>query len=196
VLVEVPGGLSSEVLQQRPDVLAAEHRLKGAHADIGAARAAFFPRIALTTEAGTASGKLSGLFKEGSGVWSFGPSISLPLFDGGANRAGLDAARAQREIELATYDKAVQTAFREVADALAQREGLADQLAAQQALLEATGKGLDLSTALFKNGASSYLEVLDAQRSLYAAKQSAIGLRLSEQVNRVTLYKVLGGGWR
>jgi multidrug efflux system outer membrane protein len=195
-LVAVPAGLPSEVLQQRPDVLAAEHRLKGASADIGSARAAFFPRIALTTEVGTASSTLSGLFKGGSGVWSFGPSISLPLFDAGANRAGLDAARAQREIELSTYEKAVQVAFREVADALAQREGLAGQIDAQQALLGATQKTLDLSTALFKNGASGFLEVLDAQRSLYAARQSAIGLRLSEQANRITLYKVLGGGWR
>jgi len=136
------------------------------------------------------------LFKGGSGIWSFGPSISLPLFDGGANQAGVDAAQAQKEIERATYDKAVQTAFREVADALAQRQGLVDQLAAQQALLGATAKGLDLSTALFKNGASSYLEVLDAQRSLYAVQQSAIGLRLLEQANRITLYKVLGGGWQ
>lgn len=195
-LVEVPAGLSSETLRVRPDVLAAEHALKAAHADIGVARAAFFPRIALTAQAGVASSSLGDLFKAGREIWSFGPSVSLPLLDAGANRAGLDAAQAQLKIELASYDKAIQVAFREVADALAERAGLDEQLAAQQSLLGATQKGFDLSTALFKGGASDYLTVLDAQRSLYAAQQSAISLRLSEQVNRITLYKVLGGGWR
>lgn len=194
VLVGVPAGLSSEVLLERPDVLSAEHTLRASNADIGVARAAFFPRIALTAQAGRASGSLGALFGAGNGVWSWGPSLSLPLFDAGARRAEVEAAQAQQRIDVASYEKTVQVAFREVADALAERAGLDEQQAAQQSLLAATQKSLDLSTALFKNGASGYLEVLDAQRSLYAARQSSISLRLSEQVNRVTLYKVLGGG--
>ncbi|MEZ2294066.1 efflux transporter outer membrane subunit [Variovorax sp. RCC_210] len=193
-LVDVPAGLPSALLQQRPDVLAAEHTLQGANADIGAARAAFFPSISLTASAGASSTALSGLFKGGSGAWSFAPSLSLPIFNAGSNRASLDAAKAQREIELATYEKTVQTAFREVADALATRASLGEQLAAQQSLVDATQKSYTLSNALYRNGSYSYLEVLDAQRSLYTAQQTLIGLRLSEQSNRITLYKVMGGG--
>jgi multidrug efflux system outer membrane protein len=193
-LVDVPAGLPSALLQQRPDVLAAEHTLQGANADIGAARAAFFPSISLTASAGASSTALSGLFKGGSGAWSFAPSLSLPIFNAGSNRASLDAAKAQREIELATYEKTVQTAFREVADALATRASLGEQLAAQQSLVDATQKSYTLSNALYRSGSYSYLEVLDAQRSLYTAQQTLIGLRLSEQSNRITLYKVMGGG--
>jgi multidrug efflux system outer membrane protein len=193
-LVDVPAGLPSALLQQRPDVLAAEHTLRGANADIGAARAAFFPSISLTASAGSSSTALSGLFKGGNGAWSFAPSLSLPIFNAGSNRASLDAARAQREIDLATYEKTVQTAFREVADALATRASLGEQLAAQQSLVDATQKSFTLSNALYRNGSYSYLEVLDAQRSLYTAQQTLIGLRLSEQSNRITLYKVMGGG--
>jgi multidrug efflux system outer membrane protein len=192
-LVDVPAGLPSALLQQRPDVLAAEHTLRGANADIGAARAAFFPSISLTASAGSSSTALSGLFKGGNGAWSFAPSLSLPIFNAGGNRASLDAARAQREIDLATYEKTVQTAFREVADALATRSSLGEQLAAQQSLVDATQKSFTLSNALYRNGSYSYLEVLDAQRSLYTAQQTLIGLRLSEQSNRITLYKVMGG---
>ncbi|MGJ7615528.1 MULTISPECIES: efflux transporter outer membrane subunit [unclassified Variovorax] len=193
-LVDVPAGLPSALLQQRPDVLAAEHTLQGSNADIGAARAAFFPSISLTASAGSSSTALSGLFKGGSGAWSFAPSVSIPIFNAGSNRASLDAARAQREIDLATYEKTVQTAFREVADALATRASLGEQLAAQQSLVDATQKSFTLSNALYRNGSYSYLEVLDAQRSLYTAQQTLIGLRLSEQGNRITLYKVMGGG--
>jgi multidrug efflux system outer membrane protein len=193
-LVDVPAGLPSALLQQRPDVLAAEHTLRGANADIGAARAAFFPSISLTASAGSSSTALSGLFKGGNGAWSFAPSLSLPIFNAGSNRASLDAARAQREIDLATYEKTVQTAFREVADALATRASLGEQLAAQQSLVDATQKSFTLSNALYRNGSYSYLEVLDAQRSLYTAQQTLISLRLSEQSNRITLYKVMGGG--
>jgi multidrug efflux system outer membrane protein len=193
-LVDVPAGLPSALLQQRPDVLAAEHTLQGANADIRAARAAFFPSISLTASAGASSTALSGLFKGGSDAWSFAPSLSLPIFNAGSNRASLDAAKAQREIELATYEKTVQTAFREVADALATRASLGEQLAAQQSLVDATQKSYTLSNALYRNGSYSYLEVLDAQRSLYTAQQTLIGLRLSEQSNRITLYKVMGGG--
>ncbi|HEX7865952.1 MAG TPA: efflux transporter outer membrane subunit [Variovorax sp.] len=193
-LVEVPAGLPSTLLQQRPDVLAAEHTLQGSNADIGAARAAFFPTISLTASSGSSSTALSGLFKGGNSTWSFAPSISLPIFNAGSNRASLDSAKAQREIDLATYEKTVQTAFKEVADALAVRGSLGDQLAAQQSLVDATQKSYTLSNALYRSGSYSFLEVLDAQRSLYTAQQTLITLRLSEQSNRITLYKVMGGG--
>ena len=194
-LMAPPAGLPSSVLQQRPDVLAAEHALRASNADIGAARAAFYPRIALTGSAGTASPTLSGLFQGANRAWSFGPSISIPIFDGGANRAGLKAAEVQRDIQIATYEKTLQTAFREVADALAARRTLAERLAAQQSLVAATSRSFELSQALFKSGSGSYLDVLDAQRSLYAVQQSLIGLLLTEQANRLSLYKVLGGSW-
>jgi multidrug efflux system outer membrane protein len=194
-LMAPPAGLPSSVLQQRPDVLAAEHALRASNADIGAARAAFYPRIALTGSAGTASPNLSGLFQGANRAWSFGPSISIPIFDGGANRAGLRVAEVQRDIQIATYEKTLQTAFREVADALAERRTLAERLAAQQSLLAATSRSFDLSQALFKSGSGSYLDVLDAQRSLYGVQQTLIGLLLTEQANRLMLYKVLGGGW-
>ena len=193
-LVDLPEGVSSSVLQRRPDVLAAEHQLQAAHADIGAARAAMFPRIALTAAAGSSSDALSGLFKAGSRAWNFGPSISLPLFDGGASQATLDASRIGREIAWAQYDRAVQVAFREVADALSVRASLAQRLAAQASLNVATERQLRLAEALFRAGGSTQLDVLDAQRSFYAAQQGQIALRLAEQTNRITLYKVLGGG--
>ena len=195
LLLDVPPGLPSSLLQRRPDVRAAEFTLQAANADIGAARAAFYPSISLTSNAGFASGSLSDLFQRASGVWSFAPRISLPIFDGGANRAGLQGAEAQRDIDLAGYEKALQTAFREVADALAQRRTLGERQAAQASQTGATARVLTLSEALFRNGATSYLEVLDAQRALYASQQDLIALRLAEQVNRVTLYKVLGGGY-
>ncbi len=195
-LVEPPAGLPSSILRQRPDVLAAEHALRASNADIGAARAAFYPRIALTGSAGTASASLSGLFEGGSGAWSFMPAIHLPIFDGGANRANLRVAQVQRDIQLAGYEKTLQTAFREVADALALRHTLAQRLDAQQSLARSTSRSFELSQALFNSGGGNgYLEVLDAQRSLYAAQQSLIGLQLEEQVNRLELFKALGGGW-
>jgi multidrug efflux system outer membrane protein len=193
-LLEIPAGLPSSLLQQRPDVLAAEHNLKSANADIGAARAAFFPSITLTAAAGTSSADLSGLFKSGSGAWSFAPSISLPIFNAGSNQANLDAAKSEHAIQLANYEKSLQTAFREVADALAVRSTLQQRLDAQQALTDATAKSQQLADALYRNGASSYLDALDAQRELYAARQNLISLQLTEQSNRITLYKTLGGG--
>jgi len=193
-LLEIPAGLPSSLLQQRPDVLAAEHNLKAANADIGAARAAFFPSITLTAAAGTSSSDLSGLFKSGSGAWSFAPNISLPIFNAGSNQANLDAAKSEQAIQLASYEKSLQTAFREVADALAVRSTLKQRLEAQQALTDATARSHDLAEALYRNGASSYLDALDAQRQLYAARQDLISLQLTEQSNRITLYKTLGGG--
>jgi outer membrane protein, multidrug efflux system len=169
---DLPAGVPSEVLQQRPDVLQAERSLEAANADIGAARAAFFPSITLTANAGLASGELGALFKAGAGTWAFLPSIGLPIFDTGARRANLRVAEVTREIALANYEKAIQIAFREVADALAARSTLNEQLEARQSLVDATLQSHRLSNALYRNGASSYLELLDAQRSLYAAQQA------------------------
>lgn len=194
-LPELPAGLPSALLQRRPDILQAEHQLKSANANIGAARAAFYPRISLTASAGSSSTDLDGLFKSGSGTWSFLPQISLPIFDAGANRANLDIAKISRDINVAQYEKAIQTAFREVSDALAQRGTLGDQLEAQQSLVNATAESNTLSRARFSQGIDSYLAVLDSQRSLYSAQQNLIGTRLSRMSNLVTLYKVLGGGW-
>ncbi|WP_085677631.1 MULTISPECIES: efflux transporter outer membrane subunit [unclassified Pseudomonas] len=196
LLVAVPAGLPSALLQRRPDVLAAEHTLKAANADIGAARAAFFPSVTLTASGGSASSQLSGLFKGGSGAWNFAPSINLPIFNAGSNRAGLDAAKVNREIEVATYEKTLQTAFSEVADALSVRAHIHERLDAQRNLTDATQTSYSLSLALYKQGSDSFLDVLDAQRSLYTAQQTLISLQLAEQVNRVTLYKTLGGGWQ
>lgn len=195
-LLELPAGVPSELLQRRPDVLQAEHQLRASVASIGVARAAQFPRIGLTATAGAASEQLSGLFKAGSGNWSFGPSLSLPLFDGGANAAAVETARLDRDIALAQYDKAVQTAFREVADALAERTTLAERLAAQQAVLVSAERQLALAEVQYRAGSTGRLELLDAQRTLYAARQALIALRLTEQSNRLVLYKVLGGGWQ
>jgi len=192
---DVPAGLPSALLQRRPDVLQAEHELQAANANIGAARAAFYPSIALTASAGSSSSELSNLFKAGSGVWNFAPQITVPIFDGGRNRANLNSARISRDIGAAQYEKAIQTAFREVADALAQRGTLDQQLDAQKALVDATNESYKLSDARFQRGVDSYLNVLDSQRSLYSAQQNLIGTQLSRVLNLVTLYKVLGGGW-
>ncbi|KAB8042586.1 AdeC/AdeK/OprM family multidrug efflux complex outer membrane factor [Janthinobacterium aquaticum] len=195
-LADVPAGLPSEVLQRRPDVLAAERTLRAANANIGAARAAFFPRISLTATAGSLSNNLSGLFKGGSGTWSFLPQISLPIFDGGVNRANLDIAKVNREISVAQYEKAIQVAFREVSDALAQRGTIDERLQSQVALVEASGKSYTIQEARYKQGAETYLNALISQRALYSAQQSLITARLSKSTNLVTLYKVLGGGWQ
>jgi multidrug efflux system outer membrane protein len=191
---DVSPGLSSEPLLRRPDILQAESQLKATNANIGAARAAFFPRIALATSIGTSSAELSGLFKAGSGVWAFIPQITLPIFDAGSRWANLKVAQANRDIYLARYEKAIQTAFREVADALAQRGTVGDQIAAQESLVEASADTYRLSDARYMKGIDSYLGVLDAQRSLYTAQQGLITLRLARLTNLVTLYKVLGGG--
>lgn len=184
--------LASTVLQRRPDVIAAEHLLQGSRADLEAARAARFPRISLTASAGTASRQLGDLFA--GGAWSFVPSVSWPILDGGTIEAGVARAEATRDIRRATYDKTVQTAFREVADALSVRASLAERLDAQRALVQAWTRSLTLAEARFRAGADSWLTVLDAQRSLHAAQQALITLELTEQSNRITLYKVLGGG--
>jgi multidrug efflux system outer membrane protein len=192
---EVSPGITSDVLLNRPDILAAEHQLKAVNANIGAARAAFFPRISLTTTLGTASSELSGLFKSGSGAWSFVPQIITPIFDARTWLA-LKAVKVEREIALVQYEKAIQTAFREVADALAQQGTIRAQIEAQESLIQALKETYRLSYLRYTKGIDSYLSVLDAQRSLYAAEQGLIALRLAEIANQITLYKVLGGGER
>ncbi|MBN2032851.1 MAG: efflux transporter outer membrane subunit [Deltaproteobacteria bacterium] len=190
---EISAGLSSEVLLSRPDIMAAEHRLKGANAYIGAARAAFFPRISLTAAIGTASRELSGLFNSGQGTWSFVPQIVMPIFDARL-RSAYDATKVERQIALAQYEKAIQSAFREVADALAVAGTVERQESAQQSLVEAVARTYRLSNVRYDKGIDSYLSVLDAQRSLYAAEQGLIGIRLAKLTNQVRLYAVLGGG--
>ncbi len=192
-LVEVPAGLSSEVLLRRPDIVSAEHTLIGYHADIGAARAAFFPSITLTGSVGTASSSLNGLFDAATRAWTFVPTLTLPIFNAGKLSAALSVAETTRDIQVATYEKAVQTAFREVSDALSVRGTLAERMAAQKAEVDAYASSLKLSSERYRSGADSYLNVLDSQRSLYTAQKSLIALQLTEQSNRMTLFKVLGG---
>jgi multidrug efflux system outer membrane protein len=195
-VAELPAGVPSEVLVRRPDILQAERSLRAANASIGAARAAFFPRITLTAAAGTASSTLDGLFGSDSGTWSFLPQIRIPIFEAGRLKANLDVAEVQRDINVAQYEKAIQSAFREVADALAERATLAERLDARRLQLEATQASFGLAEARYKGGVDSYLSLLDAQRTLYATEQELIAVRLADAANRVTLYKVLGGGWQ
>ena len=189
----ISAGLSSETLLRRPDVVAAEYNLKAANANIGAARAAFFPRISLTTAVGTASAELSGLFKSGSETWSFAPQIVMPVFDARTWFA-YDATKIEKEISVAQYEKAIQTAFREVADALAEKGMINKRVAAQQSLVDAVAETYRLSEARYMKGVDGYLSVLDAQRSLYSAQQGLIMLRFAQINNLITLYKTLGGG--
>ena len=186
-------GLSSDVLLKRPDIMAMEHRLKGAYAYIGAARAAFFPRISLTSAVGTASDALSGLFEAGSRTWNFAPQIVLPIFDARTWDA-YKVSKAEQKMALAQYEKAIQTAFREVADALAVRGTVDEQLSAEQSLVHALSETHRLSRKRYAHGIDSYLGVLDAQRSLYTEQQRLIALRTAKLANQVTLYAVLGGG--
>lgn len=193
-LAVLPPNVDSSVLLQRPDVRAAEFTLQAANANIGAARAAFFPSISLTASTGRGSDQLSNLFDSGNRSWSFTPTINLPIFQGGALRASLDVARIQKDIDVANYERAIQTAFAEVADTLAARGQLDAQLDAQRALVDASQRSYTLADARYRTGVDSYLDALDAQRTLYAARQELIGLRLTETNNRVMLYRVFGGG--
>ncbi len=195
MLADIPEGLPSDLLERRPDIQAAEHSLKAANANIGAARANFFPRISLTGSLGTLSSDASDLFGSGAGFWSFIPSVSLPLFDTGRNVASLELSEAERDMAVASYEKSIQTAFREVADTLTQRRFIDEQLDAEHALLSSTRDSYDLASYRYDVGVDSYLNVLDAQRSLYTAQQSFIATRLLRETNALTLYKSLGGGW-
>ena len=196
LLTDLPAEVPAEVLQRRPDILAAEHTLKAANADIGAARAAFFPRILLTGSAGTASAKLTDLFTGTSETWSFSPRLTVPIFDVGGTRAKLDVSKISRKIEIANYEKAIQTAFREVADALAIRSILDEKLKAQELLLNAQQKRFDLTNARYRQGVDSYVDVLLAQRDLYAAQQDLLQFQAARLLNAITLYRSLGGGWK
>ena len=194
LLAELPAGLPSELLERRPDVRQAEHQLRAANANIGAAKAAFVPRITLTASIGVASEDLSGLFD--NRAWQFAPRITLPIFDAGANQANLELSQASRDIAIAQYERSIQVAFRVVADALAGRATYTEQLRAQQAQAAAEQKRADLAELRFRNGISSFLDVLDAQRALFTTQQSTINVQAAQQQNLVTLYKVLGGGWK
>jgi multidrug efflux system outer membrane protein len=195
-LEAIPAGLPSEVLLRRPDVRQAEEELRAANASIGAARAAFFPSISLTGSVGTASDSLSGLFSGGSFAWSFLPRLDIPIFQAGRLAANLGVARADRDIALARYEKSIQAGFREAADGLTLSRTLSAQAAAQEAQLAAARQAHELSRERYEAGRDSYLVFLDAQRTLYGAEQALVGTRLAQQTNRVTLYKVLGGGWK
>lgn len=194
VLREVPTGISSTVLLRRPDLRADEHALKAANANIGAARAAFFPSITLTANVGSGSTELNRLFGAGNGTWTFAPQINLPIFTAGQLRSTLDRAIIARDIQVATYEKDVQTAFREVADALAQRGTIGDALGAQQAQCDAYERSYHLAQLRYRNGVDSYLSMLVYQRSFYSARLALTSTQLLRQTNLVTLYKVLGGG--
>ncbi|MFH0785417.1 MAG: efflux transporter outer membrane subunit [Pseudomonadota bacterium] len=193
VQIEVCAGLPSDLLIQRPDIVAAEHQLKATHANIGAARAAFFPRVTLTSSLGTASAELDGLFASGSLAWIFSPSISLPIFDGDRRRNNLSLTEARRDLAVANYEKTVQSAFRDVADALSARRSLAEQSAIAQRALAVQTERARLSQLRYDNGAAAFLDVLDAQRDLLATEQQVVQIRRALQINRVSLYAALGG---
>ena len=195
VSTELPAGLPSELLTRRPDVRSAEQQLLAANANIGAARAAFFPRISLTASAGTASSELGNLFKSGTFALTGTATLLQPIFDAGRNQANLDVAKVNKDIAIAQYEKAIQTAFREVSDSLAGRATLGEQLRAQTAQTNAAQISFNLADLRYRNGAASYLDVLDAQRSLFSAQQALVQVQALQAQNLMTLYKVLGGGW-
>ncbi|MBQ4833719.1 efflux transporter outer membrane subunit [Pseudoalteromonas sp. MMG010] len=191
----IPVGLPSDLLTQRPDIKAAEHQLLAANANIGIARAAFYPNISLTARAGTTSSELGDLFSGGSGTWSFTPNITLPIFTMGKNRANLDVAKTDQQIALTTYEQKIQQAFREVADSLADNQGYQEQLKALQRLVNSRKITFDIANERYKLGADSYLEVLDAQRNWVSAQQQLINGQKALLASKISLYKVLGGGW-
>jgi multidrug efflux system outer membrane protein len=195
LLADIPAGLPSDLLVRRPDIVSAEHSLLAANANIGAARAAFFPQISLTGSFGTLAPSLGTLFKPGSAAWSFAPQISIPIFEGGTNLANLDLAQIQKRIEIANYEKAIQTAFREVADGLAARGTYDEQIKALESYVKSQARGLELSDMRYRNGVDNYLAVLTAQTNLYTAQQLLITARLNRATNLVDLYRELGGGW-
>ena len=196
MVADVPAGLPSELLARRPDILEAEHGLKAANANIGIARAAFFPTISLTSSVGVSSTQLSSLFKAGSGEWSFGPQVSLPLFAGGHNVATLDAARVGQRLQVAAYEKAIQTAFREVADALVGIDSYARQITLEQSLIDTQQRRLELATLRYRQGEDTYLNELAAQQDLYSAQQGLLQAQFNRLSSKVALYQALGGGWR
>jgi multidrug efflux system outer membrane protein len=196
VVSEVAPGLPSDLLEGRPDIIEAEHTLKAANANIGAARAAFFPTIALTSSIGSSSTQLSFLFAGGSGIWSFAPQVTVPIFSGGKNQANLRLARVSYRIQVAEYEKAIQTAFREVADALIAASTYRNQITSGSALIAAQQRRFDLATLRYAQGEDSYLNVLLAQQDLYSAQQGLLQAEYNLMASRVALYQALGGGWK
>ncbi len=196
LLADIPAGLPSGLVCRRPDILEAEHTLKAANANIGAARAACFPSISLTGSAGAGSSQLAKLFGSGTGVWSFSPQVSVPVFTGGRTRAEVDAAKISRRIEVANYEKAIQTAFREVADALVAGTSYANEIEAQAALIQAQQRRFELATTRYRQGEDTYLNVLSAQQDLYSAQQSRLQAKRNKLASQIALYKALGGGWK
>jgi multidrug efflux system outer membrane protein len=194
ITADIGAGLPSDLLTHRPDIRAAERQLRANQANVAAARAAFFPRISLTAGVGTASSSLSNLFGNGTNTWNFTPIVSLPIFDGGRNQANLDLAKVRTNIAVANYEKTVQVAFREVADALDARATLAEEITAQEAVRNAQAARLELAQARYKNGVANYLDVLDAERELFTAEQQLLSTRLLRLTNAVDLYRSLGGG--
>jgi multidrug efflux system outer membrane protein len=196
LVAEIPAGLPAELLERRPDILEAEHTLKAANANIGAARAAFFPTISLTASAGATSSELSRLFGSGTGVWSFSPQATLPIFTGGQNRADLEAAKAGARIEIANYQKAIQTAFREVADALVASRTYASQIEEAAALIRTQQRRYELANLRYRQGEDTYLNVLSAQQDLYRAQQDQMAAQDNKLASQISLYQALGGGWQ
>lgn len=196
LVADLRAGVPSDLLTRRPDILEAEHRLRSANADIGAARAAFFPKITLTGGAGTTSKSLGDLFQSGSSAWAFSPQISVPIFDGGYNQANLEVAQVRKQIGIAEYEKSIQTAFREVSDGLVSRSGIDQQIESYRGLVAAQQARFDLANDRYEKGFDSYFEVLNAHQDLYAARQILIQLRRAQLTNSVNLYKALGGGWK
>ena len=193
--VTLPPSLSSQILLQRPDIMEAEHGLLAANANIGAARAAFFPSITLTSSVSSSSSDLSNLFNASSGMWNFVPKIDIPIFNAGRNQSNLDLAEIRQQQSVVNYEQKIQNAFKEVADALVLRQSIADQISGQQRYLDSLQITLQRARALYQNGAVSYIEVLDAERSLFATRQSLLDLNYAQQVNEIKLFAALGGGW-
>ena len=193
--VTLPPSLSSQILLQRPDIMEAEHGLLAANANIGAARAAFFPSITLTSSVSSSSSDLSSLFNAASGMWNFVPKIDIPIFNAGRNQSNLDLAEIRQQQSVVNYELKIQNAFKEVADALVLRQSIADQISGQQRYLDSLQITLQRARALYQNGAVSYIEVLDAERSLFATRQSLLDLNYAQQVNEIKLFAALGGGW-
>ncbi|HCA7355274.1 TPA: efflux transporter outer membrane subunit [Citrobacter freundii] len=193
--ITLPPSLSSQILLQRPDIMEAEHGLLAANANIGAARAAFFPSITLTSSVSSSSSDLSSLFNAASGMWNFVPKIDIPIFNAGRNQSNLDLAEIRQQQSVVNYEQKIQNAFKEVADALVLRQSIADQISGQQRYLDSLQITLQRARALYQNGAVSYIEVLDAERSLFATRQSLLDLNYAQQVNEIKLFAALGGGW-
>jgi multidrug efflux system outer membrane protein len=196
LLAEIPAGLPSELLLRRPDILEAEHTLQAANANIGAARAAFLPSLSLTASVGTSSSQLSKLFGSGTGLWSFAPQVTVPIFTAGQNLADLDAARVSKRIEIANYEKAIQTAFREVADALTDVGSFGEQIGQEAALVDVQQRRYDLAMARYRQGEDTYLNALTAQQDLFSAQQGLIQAQFNKLSSQISLYEALGGGWK